>query len=159
VADIHLDLINGVLRWLLEERQSRRLDPKLRHAIAAQLNIKLKQQQLAAIDQKIQLQIDDIEKIAERMRKNGELPDSGGIEKAALAEYAERYHIKPGTLEKAIQRYNKRGLEELANAFRVPLNHPIVIRARERDALIRREKSRQTRQAIRRKKSKRTPVY
>jgi hypothetical protein len=152
----------GRLEELLQEPARSQLGPKLRHAIADQLRPSrksLQQQRRAAIDQNLAWAIDGIEKIAERMRKNDELPDSGGIEKAALAEYADCHDIEPGTLEKAIQRYNKRGWKELADAFRVPLDDPDIVRMRKEEDRIRREKSRQTRQAIKRKKSRQTPIY
>ena len=154
--------IRAHLEWLLQEPQRSRLSPKLRHAIADELRPGrklLKQQQLAAADQKTHLEIDAIDEIAERMRKNGELPDSGGIEKAALAEYADRLGIEAESLERRIRRYRERGWQELADTFRVPLDDPDIVRMRKEEDRIRREKSGRTRQAIRQKKSGQTPIY
>jgi hypothetical protein len=132
VADINLALINACLQWLLEERQSRRLTSKLRHAIADELGISLYKQKRDAADKKMKAVIRDIE--ATGTKRGGRV--------AVLAKKATQLGMNPETgpdrLAQLIKRYNRRdrdaGLKDLARIFAVAMTDPLI--AQIRDAMI-----------------------
>jgi hypothetical protein len=121
------EIINLVLEWLLEERQSYLLSPKLRSAIADVLNkplLALKQDKadviMAAIDSRVRW-------VEARKREDGM---RRGAKQAALKQVAEQYGKDPDTLYLDLYRYGKRMAERkiLAQELGVDITDPLVTR-------------------------------